>query len=268
MFASHIFRTQRVPAGLLLSIVLRLSAIVLASLGALCTGAVLLSYLFFPRAAATLLAALSPEVTYFVETTVPLVALTIDDGPDRRDTPVILDILRAYNVRATFFLIGRRVRGNEALLARMRSEGHELANHTYDDRMSLFVPHAELASGLSITHAVLSPFGEIRWLRPGSGLFSPAILKMAREKGYQLALGDVFPLDSGLSNPRFQRWYLLRHTQPGSIIILHDAEGRGIRTAATLHEVLPVLQSRGFKLVTLTELAALCLPPSARGPSS
>ncbi|MGH8514051.1 MAG: polysaccharide deacetylase family protein [Gammaproteobacteria bacterium] len=133
--------------------------------------------------------------------------------------------MRDHSVHATFFLIGSRIPGNEPLLARMRSEGHELANHSYDDRMSLCVPPAELARSLAMTHAALSPFGAIRWFRPGSGLFSRPMLKLAREQGYRLALGDVFPLDSGLSSPRFQRWYILQHAQPGSIIILHDALG-------------------------------------------
>ena len=83
------------------------------------------------------------------------------------------------------------------------------------------------------------------------------MLKLAREQGYRLALGDVFPLDSGISSPRFQRWYILQHAQPGSIIILHDALSRGVRTAAALRAVLPILKDRGFKIVTLTALATL-----------
>jgi len=68
-----------------------------------------------------------------VETAVPALALTIDDGPDPEETPAILDVLRDHDSHATFFLIGSRIPGNEPLLARMRSEGHELANHSYDD---------------------------------------------------------------------------------------------------------------------------------------
>ncbi len=236
---------------------LRLRAVAVVSLGSLCAAGVLVSYLVFPRAATTVLAIFAPGVTYFLETAVPAVALTIDDGPDPEETPAILDVLRDHDAHATFFLIGSRIPGNEPLLARMRSEGHELANHSYDDRMSLCVPSAELARSLAMTHAALSPFGAIRWFRPGSGLFSRPMLKLAREQGYRLALGDVFPLDSGLSSPRFQRWYILQHVQPGSIIILHDALSRGVRTAAALGAVLPVLKDRGFKIVTLTALASL-----------
>ena len=134
---------------------LRLRAAALASLCSLYAAGVLLSYLVFPRAATTILAIFAPGVTYFLETAVPAVALTIDDGPDPEETPAILDVLRDHDAHATFFLIGSRIPGNEPLLARMRSEGHELANHSYDDRMSLCVPSAELARSLAMTHAAL-----------------------------------------------------------------------------------------------------------------
>jgi polysaccharide deacetylase len=70
-------------------------------------------FLFFPRHAASLFARLSPQVTFFVPTTLPAVALTIDDGPDSQGTPDILDALREHQARATFFVIGEHVAGNE-----------------------------------------------------------------------------------------------------------------------------------------------------------
>lgn len=189
----------------------------------------------------TVLAVLSPEVTYFVETPSPVIALTIHDGPDAQDTSAILDALRAYGARAKFFLIGSRIAGQEALLARMRAEGHELANHGYDDRMSLLVPGSQLSRGIAATHTLLAPFGAVRWLHPVSGFFTAAILALTAERQYGIALGDVFPLDSRISSPRFHRWYILRPARPGSIIILHDAGGRGLRTAAAISRVIPVL---------------------------
>jgi len=60
------------------------------------------------------------------------VALTFDDGPDPRTTPLILDTLRERGVRATFFVVGRQVAENPALLRRIVAEGHAIGNHTYD----------------------------------------------------------------------------------------------------------------------------------------
>src|SRR5215208_2832136 len=75
-----------------------------------------------------------PGCLYRVPTQAPLVALTIDDGPDSISTPLILAELRRHDARATFFLIAERVRGQEQLLRMMASAGHELGNHFTRDR--------------------------------------------------------------------------------------------------------------------------------------
>ena len=81
----------------------------------------------------------SKRVTYSVDTAEPALALTIDDGPDPQTTPALLDILRAHQSRATFFLITERITGNEALLDRMTSEGHELGNHMTREQPSILL---------------------------------------------------------------------------------------------------------------------------------
>jgi peptidoglycan-N-acetylglucosamine deacetylase len=60
------------------------------------------------------------------------IALTFDDGPDRRTTPLILDTLREHDLKATFFVLGRQVKKNPGLLRRIVREGHTIGNHTYD----------------------------------------------------------------------------------------------------------------------------------------
>ena len=60
-----------------------------------------------------------------------LLALTFDDGPDEDFTPQILDILKKYNVKATFYVIGEKVQYNKKIIKRQYEEGHEIGNHTY-----------------------------------------------------------------------------------------------------------------------------------------
>src|SRR5688572_6735261 len=79
-------------------------------------------------------AASFPGCLYRVRTQDRLVALTLDDGPDERTTPLILDQLRRHGARATFILIGERVAGREALVRRLVEEGHEVGNHLMRDR--------------------------------------------------------------------------------------------------------------------------------------
>ena len=73
------------------------------------------------------------NVVYRFSKTEPLVALTIDDSPFASSTPAILDVLERVGAKATFFIIGSYVEGNEALVERMVHMGHEIGNHTLRD---------------------------------------------------------------------------------------------------------------------------------------
>jgi len=231
--------------------------LIVSGLAAITIAGVVTAAFAFPTPMVRALSRLWPSVTFYVDTTQPVVALTIDDGPDRLGTPPILDVLEENNARATFFIIGSHAVGNERLLARIQADHHELANHTFREEMSLLVPRGELSLSLQRTHEVISPYGEVAWFRPGSALFSRRILDLATEHRYRTALADVFPLDSWIPHSGLHCWYILRHIRPGSIIALHDAKGRGQRTAATLRFVLPALTARGVRVVTLSELVAL-----------
>lgn len=199
---------------------------------------------------------LNGKVLYEVKTENKIVGLTIDDGPDPKTTPAILDILSRYDARATFFVLANRVAQNEALLERMVIEGHELGNHLIEDRPSIFHPPDEFEARLSRAHSLLSHFGEVRWFRPGSGLFSREMLATVERAQYQTALGSVFPLDTHIPSSWFASRYILWRVKPGSVIVLHDIGRRGERTLETLSNVLPDLIERGYKVTTLTELTA------------
>lgn len=201
------------------------------------------------------LARYSPEVLYFVETARPLVALTIDDGPDPVATPRILDVLKRHGARATFFVITDRVAGNEALLRRILEEGHELGNHLTRDEPSIRLPDEEFERQLLTAHEILSAYSEVRWFRPGSGWFDNAMLRTLEGHAYSCALGSVYPFDAEVPSTWFATRYVLSNVEPGSIIVVHDVGARGLRTAAVLESVLPELETRGLQVVTLSTLA-------------
>jgi peptidoglycan/xylan/chitin deacetylase (PgdA/CDA1 family) len=185
------------------------------------------------------------------------VALTLDDGPDPATTPALLDLLRQHGAHATFFVLADNVPGNEALLRRMTDEGHELGNHLATDEPSILLGAAGFQRDVEHAHALLRQYGEVRWLRPGSGWYNGSMLETAGRYGYRMALGSVYPLDAMLPFPGLAARYILWRARPGSIIVLHEGGGRGQRTLRTLEVVLPELSRRGLQLVTLSELAAL-----------
>jgi peptidoglycan/xylan/chitin deacetylase (PgdA/CDA1 family) len=185
------------------------------------------------------------------------VALTIDDGPDPATTPAILDVLEQNGAHATFFIITSRVAGNEDLLRRMVAEGHELGNHMFRDEPSIELSSEEFERQIRLSHEVLSEFAAIRWFRPGSGRYDARMLDAIERRGYRCALGSAYPFDPQIRWSWFSRRFILSTVQEGSVVILHDWDSKGRRTAKTLAKLLPALRERGFRIVTLTELEGL-----------
>lgn len=210
-----------------------------------------------PRWLVPRLAARSPRCRYAVPTRCRVVALTVDDGPDAASTPVLLRLLRAHGARATFFLISGRVPGNEALVAALVAEGHELGNHLTHDEPSIRLAPDAFTAAVREAGAVLGRFGPVRWLRPGSGWYDARLLDTIEREGYRCALGSVYPYDAHLRSARLAAAYVLANTRPGAVIILHEGGARGARTVEVLRRVLPALRARGYRVVTLSELDAL-----------
>jgi peptidoglycan/xylan/chitin deacetylase (PgdA/CDA1 family) len=197
------------------------------------------------------------DVVFFVETDARQVALTIADGPDRAATPRILDVLARFDARATFFVVTERIAGNESLLARMRAEGHEIANHLTQDRPCIRLSAEAFERELSMAHTALSRFTEPRWFRPGAGWFNERMLSALRERGYRCALDSVYPpFDAQIPSSWWAAQYITWQARAGSIVVLHDGGRRGLRTAAALERILPVWERRGLAAVTLSELVA------------
>lgn len=202
----------------------------------------------------------SPDVLYSVEIQTPVVALTIDDGPDASSSPQILDILEEYHARATFFLITERIPGNELIVQRMIAEGHELGNHLTADEPSITLSPQDFEQELVEADEVLSQFMDVQWLRPGSGWYNEGMLATMEKYGYQCALGSVYPYDPQLGFAWFSANYVLWKVKPGAVIVLHDYDTRGHRTAKALEIILPELVERGYQVVTLSELTAAKTP--------
>jgi peptidoglycan/xylan/chitin deacetylase (PgdA/CDA1 family) len=196
------------------------------------------------------------EVLFHADTTEKIVALTIDDGPHPGLTPAILDILATHQVPATFFVIGDHVNGNEQLLERMVAEGHELGNHMMDDSRSILLDTIEFKQQLATAHDLLSAYGPVHWFRPGSGLYNGEMLEAIRPYGYRTVIGSVYPYDAHIHSPEFTSSYVISNAQPGAIIIMHDGYESRFATATALERIIPSLQKRGYRFVTLSDMAA------------
>jgi len=216
-----------------------------------------------PRWIVPRIASASPGCLYAVGTAERVVAFTFDDGPDEAHTAEILDVLSANHAHATFFLVSSHVVGTESLVTRLVAEGHEIGNHLTRVEPSIRLSPAAFDAATREAGSVLSRFGPIRWLRPGSAWYNPTMLGTIRRAGYRCALGSVYPYDPHVRSAAIASAYILANVRPGAIIVLHEGGARGPRTVATLERVLPVLRSKGYRIVTLSELARLERPRAA-----
>lgn len=186
-------------------------------------------------------------------------ALTIDDAPHPDVTPDILAVLRRHAVRVTFFVIGRNAELYPDILDTIRADGHELANHTYEDRLTIRLREDAFQRSVTRTDALIAPTGPIKWCRPGGGALSGRLARLMRQHGYAPCLATAYPLDLrfGVAVARLQ---FVANVRPGAILVLHDGAADRRRTVQILEDVLPRVLRRGYEFVTLTELVSSADP--------
>ena len=178
------------------------------------------------------------------------VALTFDDGPHPVYTPQLLDGLNERDVHATFFVVGKNILGNEALLKRMETEGHLIGNHTYSHVKLSELDIARACAEVEKTNALICEVTgkEPEFIRPPFGEW-----KKAMECSFEMipVLWDVDPLDWTTKNTALVVERVLKDTKPGDIILLHDYYQSSVDAAL---EIVDALTERGYKFVTVDEL--------------
>lgn len=193
---------------------------------------------------------------FIADTESHALALTIDDSPHPEVTPGILNVLRRHQVRATFFIIGENAARYPEILAAIRTDGHELANHMYRDRRTIHLGADEFERGAARTDALIATAGAIKWCRPGGGTLSRRLAGLMRRHGYTPCLASAYPLDLHLGGT-VARLQFLANVRPGAILVLHDGAANRRRTIGVLENVLPRVVKRGYRFVTVSELVAI-----------
>ena len=200
-------------------------------------------------------------------------ALTFDDGPNPAITPKLLDLLDRFQVKATFFVIGRFVRQCGALTKEIAERGHLLANHT-ETHPNLFwlTPNAVRDELERCQDALRSATGSgARFFRPPYGFRNPWVVSTARDLGMQTVLWTLLPGDWRAHSSE----WLAERMQPiakhaertsgcrtGDVICLHDGAHRGLggdrrHTLNALQFCLPRWRDLGLKFVTISEAVKL-----------
>ena len=216
------------------------------------------------------------------------VSITFDDGPDATWTPKILDILKQYNVKATFLLIGQSAEDNVELMRRIYNEGHEIGNHTFTHPDISEISQRQVELQLNLTERLFaSKLGvETLYFRPPYSIDQEPDtndqaepIDQIEQMGY-IILGDKIDTNDWDEHPRktpqeivdsvFQQ---IADMKPrpwfrGSIILMHDGGGNRQPTVDALPVLIKALRARGYQIVPTSELLgktrADVMPPLTR----
>jgi polysaccharide deacetylase family sporulation protein PdaB len=199
------------------------------------------------------------EVVWEVPTEDKVIALTFDDGPDPENTSPILDLLEQYGAKATFFLVGNKVERNPELVKRELAQGHELANHTYSHSYLGKKTSAEKIRKdiLQAEKVIFSVSGQkCKLFRPPGGYINETLVNTARQEGYTVVMWSWHQDTRDWSRPGVNKIVhsVLNHTQNGYIVLFHEYIDGKTQTIAALEQILPELQKRGYRFVTISEL--------------
>lgn len=201
--------------------------------------------------------ALFIEPMYRFKTEAKIVALTFDDGPSPILTPRLLDLLKQYRVKATFFMIGRHVEKNRAIAQRLVTEGHGVGSHTYNHQRMIYRTFSFVEQDLGRMDALLDSLGvdNLSFFRPPYGdklVILPLVLKKTNKT---LVTWDVDPsgqYDRAHHTCQQVAQDVIDQTQPGSIILLHD--GPGVDSdwlLCAVETIITTLDAQGYEFVTI-----------------
>lgn len=179
-----------------------------------------------------------------------LIAITFDDGPSAKYTGKLLDALKKHDAKATFFLVGRNVAGNEDLIKRMLNEGHEVGNHSWSHADLASISKKEMQAEVDKTDkAIYKASGSYPSVfRAPYGSLSDALLDHIDVPSIYWS---VDTLDWQTKDKKYVQKQILNNAYDGAIILLHDIHETSVDGAIAAIEKL---QDEGYTLVTVSQL--------------
>ena len=187
---------------------------------------------------------------YFEKKNRKVVALTFDDGPNPATTNQALDTLSKYGIKATFFVLGKNVSGNEEILKRMKADGHVIGNHSWSHPVLSKLSLDEAKKQITDTEAALTKVlgSSSKLMRPPYGAITDDI---RNSLDLSFIMWDVDSLDWKSKNEASILTEIQRQVKNGSIILMHDIH---VETVNALPKVIDYLKEQGYEFVTVPEM--------------
>lgn len=192
-----------------------------------------------------------------VHTDQQVLAMTFDDGPHPVNTPKLLDLLKERNIKATFFLVGERVKMHPEIVRRILAEGHEVANHTWTHPSLVSISDEKIRSEFQRTADAIWDAAQYRphLMRPPFGATNKRIEQFVfNEFGYSSITWSVDPNDWRRPGVQVVANRLIAGAHKGAIMLAHDIHAP---TIEAMPQVFDALLAKGYKFLTVSQLINL-----------
>lgn len=183
-----------------------------------------------------------PRLTWRFSVSEPVVFITFDDGPNPEITPFVMDLLKAYNWKATFFCVGENITKYPELFQRILAEGHAVGNHTMKHLNSVKTANADYLASFREFEQHYST----RLFRPPYGRIRPSMAK-AIGKSHRIIMWSWLSYDYDLSVPDERILSEAKRIQKGDILVLHDNAKIAARQQHLLPALFQFIQDAGFR---------------------
>jgi peptidoglycan-N-acetylglucosamine deacetylase len=194
------------------------------------------------------------QVIKKVPTTHKVVALTFDDGPHPKITPLLLEVLKEKEVKATFFILGSNAEKFPAVLKSIADAGEEVANHGYSHQFSSQLSDGDFIKDVSQAENVIARSApKPNLYRPPGGGYTDRRIMALKQHGYTTVLWTVDTRDwAGRSSKEIVD-AVLRTVKPGDIVLLHEGDFAAA-TPAAVAIIIDKLRDKGYSFVTVSQL--------------
>lgn len=202
--------------------------------------------------------AVSANVYYHYKTIKPYICLTFDDGPNKVQTIKVLDKLKKYNVKATFFMIGENIEYQKDIVKKVYDAGHEIGNHFYAHENINKLSKDEIKESIVKTNDLIYSITGVTpsLLRPPYGFVNDDLKSICGELNMSIILwtADKDSRDWELVDANEIINNVTKKVSNGDIFLFHDGSKKFTNTIEAIDSVIPMLEDKGFKWVTISSL--------------
>lgn len=181
------------------------------------------------------------------------IAITFDDGPNEM-TFAVLEVLKKYDAKATFFCIGKNIESHPEILKETINQGHTIGNHSYSHSPFFdFFNKNKIIAEIENTDALIETIlgKKTTLFRPPYGVTNPSIRKALAVTKHKTIGWNIRSLDGVVKNRKFLLDRIIKRIKPGGIVLLHDTS---IETVNVLEQLLSFLEKNNYRVVPLEEL--------------